>query len=234
MFADTLYGQVVAWTLGLGDLLPRDQMLSHLKVEAERNDSPFGMIVQTGRLPEANQQDNSIWMGGSIDWTSLMLRLDQPISESLTQSAKLLGNWMERLEDRWNIWGLGGGRHTGIDGLGWITSHYSFHMPLYHTPFAYTNQIYSAPNSSLTIQSILPPPYALPILIPGALAKLSARLDANKRVSYTLRLLLGELTVKNFLVDGEVAPIIQLTGGQNMTWTRPSSTPASSARTARY
>ena len=57
VFADALYGQVVAWTLGLGDLLPRDQMVDHLlQGEEKYNDSPYGLIVQTGREDVNNTQ----------------------------------------------------------------------------------------------------------------------------------------------------------------------------------
>ena len=45
LMSDVLYGQVWAYTLGLGDLLDKDKMRKHLKTEVERNDTPFGLKV---------------------------------------------------------------------------------------------------------------------------------------------------------------------------------------------
>ena len=174
VFADSLYGQVVAWTLGLGDLLPRSQMTAHLAAEVEYNDSPYGLIVQTGREDPSNSQDNAIWMGGSQDWTTLGIRLGLPLNASFPQAAKGMDNWRLRLNDQWNVWGLAGGMGLGMDGLHWVTSHYGFHMVLWHTPLAVSGQRYFAPNRSLSFDpaSSLQIPYALPILIPNALARL--------------------------------------------------------------
>ena len=41
--SDILYGQVWAYTLGIGDLLDQEKIKLHLKKEAKRNDSPFGL-----------------------------------------------------------------------------------------------------------------------------------------------------------------------------------------------
>ena len=143
VFADALYAQVIANTLGLGDLLPPSQMLSHLRAEVRHNDSPYGLIVQTGREAQSNTQDNAIWMGGSQDWTTLAISLGVPVSEAYEQARKGMDNWRLRLNDQWNVWGLAGGMGIGIDGLHWCTRspspcshrHYS-HPLLLHTSLA--------------------------------------------------------------------------------------------------
>lgn len=45
IMSDTFYGQVWAFTLGLGDLVDRKKLKSHLLKERERNDTPFGLKV---------------------------------------------------------------------------------------------------------------------------------------------------------------------------------------------
>ena len=45
IMSDTFYGQVWAYTLGLGDLVDRKKLKSHLLKERERNDTPFGLKV---------------------------------------------------------------------------------------------------------------------------------------------------------------------------------------------
>ena len=45
VMSDTFYGQVWAYTLGLGSLVDRRKLKSHLLKERERNDTPFGLKV---------------------------------------------------------------------------------------------------------------------------------------------------------------------------------------------
>lgn len=45
LMTDILYGQVWAYSLGLGDLLDVSKMQKHLKKEVTRNDSPYGLMV---------------------------------------------------------------------------------------------------------------------------------------------------------------------------------------------
>ena len=100
IMSDSLYGQVWAYSLGLGDLVPRDKLKAHLFNEIEQNDSPFGLkVLHTGK-PEITQEDtsivlsrhtpgckslenitkhNSIWMGADADWASLMLHLGKEL-----------------------------------------------------------------------------------------------------------------------------------------------------------
>lgn len=98
IMSDSLYGQVWAYSLGLGDLVPRSKLKEHLLSEVERNDSPFGLKVLNTGETEITQEDtsiilshhvpgckslenitkhNSVWMGADADWSSLMLHLGE-------------------------------------------------------------------------------------------------------------------------------------------------------------
>lgn len=46
IMSDTFYGQVWAYTLGLGDLVDKKKLKSHLLKERERNDTPYGLKVR--------------------------------------------------------------------------------------------------------------------------------------------------------------------------------------------
>lgn len=103
VMADTLYGQVIANYLGLGEngkremnstwMVPPEMVASHLKVEAAFNPSPYGLTVVTtagappkppppppatpaacAPLVNALKYD-SVWMGGAPDWTALQVAL---------------------------------------------------------------------------------------------------------------------------------------------------------------
>ena len=220
VFADSLYGQVVSWTLGLGDLLPRQQMIDHLYAEEQYNDSPYGLIVQTGREDINNTQDNAIWMGGSQDWTTAAIRLGLGLERSYPQAEKGMDNWRLRLRDLWNVWGLAGGIGIGMDGLHWCTSHYGFHMPLWHTPFAVSGQNYFAPHRSLTFSPAVQSPYSLPVLIPNALGRLDVVELADGSRQYTLTMALGELELDELVVDDVAAPRPGLLmQGESVIWT---------------
>jgi len=98
IMSDSLYGQVWAYSLGLGDLVPRSKLKEHLLREIERNDSPFGLkvlnmgeveitpedtsIILSRHIPgckslENITKHNSVWMGADADWSSLMLHLGE-------------------------------------------------------------------------------------------------------------------------------------------------------------
>ena len=228
VFSDALYGQVVAYTLGLGALLPVEHIAAHLLAEEAHNDSPYGLIAQTGREPLSDSQDNSIWMGGSQDWTALALRLEAfNASRAFSQGQKGMDNWRLRLNDQWNVWGLAGGMGLGMDGLHWATSHYGFHMVLWHTPFAVSGQTYFAPNGTLSFAPRLQPPYTLPVLIPNVLGTLQAGApDAGSdMVQYVLSITAGtgEVTLRSLQVNGCSAGNVPLTAarGKSFSWKAP-------------
>ena len=104
VMADTLYGQVIANTLGLTSaaeeygqaandtwIVPPAMVASHLAAEAKFNPSPYGLTVvtTTGAPPKAPPPPSptscakaveigkydSVWMGGAPDWAALQISL---------------------------------------------------------------------------------------------------------------------------------------------------------------
>ena len=226
LFADALYAQVVSNTLGLGLLLPAEQMRAHLAAEAALNDSPYGLIVQTGREPQSNQQDNAIWMGGSQDWTALSISLGMKPADAYAQAMKGLDNWRLRLNDQWNVWGLAAGMGVGMDGLHWCTSHYGFHMVLWHQPFAISGQQWDAAAGHLSFDVKLQAPYVVPVLLPGMLGRLECS-EVDGRPLYVLEVTMGEADVRQLTIGGVEQPAPgALMRGRRVTWTAEAMTAA--------
>ena len=70
----------------------------------------------------------------------------------------------------------------GLDGLPWATSHYSFHLVLWHIPLALSGQQYFARNVSLTFWPKFPIPFNLPFFTPKALGTIQgAYVKGNDR-----------------------------------------------------
>jgi len=245
VMADTLYGQVWAYTLGLGNTVNNDLFLtSHLKAELDHNDTPYGLRVLTGRddlerpgvedfaslgfgnpgpLDGCNgligeSTDNAIWMGGSPDWTVLNLHLGMNATEALSQTEKALGHWRSELNDLWNIHGITAGEGYYYDGLPWCTSHYGFHMVLWHIPHAMSGQSYSALTQSLTFSPKVTGEYQLPVLIP----KIYGHIHDNGMGVFTLTILKAEvpLVLKVLSVNGVgyFSLPITLNQGEAITW----------------
>ena len=70
--ADALYAQVLSDTLGLGPLAPDSQVLRHNAYVLQENDTPYGLLLQTGRYTYPGPaQDNAVWMMANSNWASL-------------------------------------------------------------------------------------------------------------------------------------------------------------------
>lgn len=87
---------------------------------------------------------------------------------ALNRAKKSLDHWRSTLNDQWNVHGLISSNGYGLDGLPWATSHYSFHLVLWHIPLALSGQQYFAPNASLTFWPKFPIPFNLPFFTPKA------------------------------------------------------------------
>ena len=88
---------------------------------------------------------------------------------ALNRARKSLDHWRSTLNDQWNIHGLVASNGYGLDGLPWATSHYSFHLVLWHIPLALSGQRYFAHNASLTFWPKYPIPFNLPFFTPKAM-----------------------------------------------------------------
>ncbi|CAF2576069.1 unnamed protein product [Rotaria sp. Silwood2] len=162
IFTDALYGQVLAFTYGLGPLYNISIMKKHLESEVRLADTPYGLRMLTGREPLTNPQDNSIWMGASQDWSVLNLWFNMDLDSALIQSEKGLNHVRQTLNDQWNTHGLYAGDGYGIGGKPWVTSHYGFHMVLWHLPFAITGQYTDLSKGILLFSPKLRSPFILP------------------------------------------------------------------------
>ena len=223
VMADSLYGQVVAYTLGIGRLLPIEKIRSHLLSEVIYNDSPYGLVVETGRLPLTDKTDNAIWTGGSQDWSALALRVfaDLTIDEAMAQSNKGLELWRSVLNDQWNTHGLASadGYTDTPGGLPINTAHYGFHMVLWHIPFSLSGQTAYMFNSTLTFDPVTPVPFTLPLLLPTVLGLISARYSRPGRTHFTLSLLFGSLNVKTLRIGAALYPhSVSLQAGEQIEW----------------
>eukprot|EP01119_Soliformovum_irregulare_P015281 TRINITY_DN4283_c0_g1_i3.p1 TRINITY_DN4283_c0_g1~~TRINITY_DN4283_c0_g1_i3.p1 ORF type:complete len:999 (+),score=216.10 TRINITY_DN4283_c0_g1_i3:447-2999(+) len=235
VMGDTMYAQVWANTLGLGDTVNQSRQISHLKAEVDHNDTPWGLRVVTGRTGEPSlldpspldncgalygpSIDNSIWMGGSQDWSALMLALGQNVPHALSQSEKALNHWRSNLKDIWNTHGIVAGAGYFFDGMPWVTAHYGFHMVLWHIPFALSGQDYSAVNRSLTFDPKLSDSFHVPVLIPNILAMLTYN---NNSGVYTLKIAKAAMALHlNHLRVGEhsyPSLPVSLQPGQSISW----------------
>ena len=103
---------------------------------------------------------------------SVILGLEPHLA--LGQAIKSLDNYRSTLRDEWNFHGLTSSQHYGLDGLPWATSHYTFHLVLWHLPLALSGQQFYAPNGSLTFKPKYEPPYWLPFYTPFCMGNIEA------------------------------------------------------------
>lgn len=219
IFTDALYGQVLAFTYDLGLLYDKATMLKHLQSEVRLADTPYGLRMLTGREPLTNPQDNSIWMGASQDWSVLNLWLGMDADSALSQAAKGMQVFRSTLNDQWNVHGLYGADEYGIGGKPWITSHYGFHMVLWHLPFAISGQRVDLSQKSLFFSPKVKAPYTLPVLIPKIFASLTASSISAEQSLYTFTLLIGNLSLDVLAVNDVNYPgTVNLVAGQSVHW----------------
>ena len=168
---------------------------------------------------EEESKFNSIWMGSDADWTTMNIHLEMNPAEALKQAEKALEHYRTKLNDFWNIHGLTAGQGYGVDGQPWCTSHYSFHMVLWHIPLALSGQLYSAVEQKLTFEPKLKVPYALPFFTPFGSGTVQAR-NLNERVKYIVIVTSGKLKLKLLAVSKSMYPKdrIGLRQGDYVTW----------------
>lgn len=219
IFADALYGQVLAFTYGIGLLYNSSAMQKHLASEARLADTPYGLRMLTGRHPLNNSVDNAIWMGGSQDWSVLNLWFNIDPENATSQSMKGLNHIRQTLNDQWNTHGIYASDGYGVGGKPWITSHYGFHMVLWHLVFAFSGQYTDLPTGVLSFKPKLQAPFVLPVLIPNTLGSISATPLSNSQISYTLSLISGNLSLKQLSINNVNYPgSVQITAGKSVQW----------------
>ena len=170
---------------------------------------------------EEESKFNSIWMGSDADWTALNIHLGMDPAKALKQAEKALEHYRTKLNDFWNIHGLTAGQGYGVDGQPWCTSHYSFHMVLWHIPLALSGQRYNAVKQLLTFEPNLRIPYNLPFFTPFASGTVQAR-KLKERIKYTVTVTSGRLELKFLAVSKSMFPkkTINLSQGEYVSWER--------------
>ena len=93
-------------------------------------------------------------------WNNLISGLDP--QKALLQAEKATEHVRSELNDEWDFHGLYSGNGYELDGFPWCTSHYAFHMVLWHIPFAISGQSFSAQESKLSFEPKLCCPYNVP------------------------------------------------------------------------
>ena len=132
---------------------------------------------------------------------------------ALSVAEKSLDYWRSVLHDQWNIAGLLGGTSTSSNsGLPYITSHYGFYMTAWHIVFALSGQTANMTEGSLTFAPKVPPPFMLPVMLPGVWGYLWAQVFAPKHpeagyVQYTLGLNFGSIPLQSLNIGDCSAPI---------------------------
>ena len=169
---------------------------------------------------EKESKFNSIWMGSDSDWTTLSIHLGMDPLKSLKQAEKALEHYRTELNDLWNIHGLTAGPGFGVDGQPWCTSHYSFHLVLWHIPLALSGQRYDALQQQLTFEPRFKVPYALPFFTPFASGIVEARQLNSDSVKYTVIVTSGRLDIKLLAVSRSMLPrnTVSLGQGEYVSW----------------
>ncbi|VGO18736.1 GH116 family glycosyl-hydrolase [Pontiella sulfatireligans] len=196
---DVLYGQLWAYILGLGEVVPADTLKSHLAMEEEYANTPYGlrMLVDTqnGADPNGRTKDDTIWQIANVTWSGLNFFLgNEDMKHSLSQTENMVKNWSRNWNDQWNYTGM----YTAWDGGPYCNSHYDRHLMFWSFPLAMTGQNYSAVDKRLSFDPKQLAPYRLPFYTPTANGVLETMADGSMQ----LQLFSGELNLTE-LVIGE-------------------------------
>lgn len=190
-------------------------MALHLRSEAELNGSPFGLRIMSGADPKARgventaapwtpdqpmSNDNLIWPGGSIDWSSLKIYLGAKVDESLMEANKVISNQRLKLNDQWNYPDL----NNNWDGGPWGNSHYTRQVILWTLPMAISGQQWDAAAERLTFAPADSAPSRLPFFAPQATGVVESVGPGKWRISITSgRLALHEVAIANAKWTGD-------------------------------
>ena len=148
-------------------------------------------------------EHESIWMGSGSDWSALQIHLGMEPRVALSPAQKSLEHYRAELNDLWNIHGLTAGQGYNLDGRPWCTSHYTFHLVLWHIPFAISGQRYSAIEQTLEFDPRVNVPYVLPFFIPSASGTIESKRTRGKVIEYALTVTSGILKLKSVSLNGK-------------------------------
>ena len=186
LFADSFYAQVLAYSLGLGELLPDPRRLdAHLAATVARNcvhtdvasgelraGCENGLVIMSGRPLQPSGQttasDLQVWEMATYDTVTLQLHRGASWPGALQLAEGTGTSYAQRLHDQWNVAGI-----KDTQGYPTITSHYGYHMVSWHLLFAASGQAARLDHPHGPRLSFAPKPtcagtgFALPVLLPG-------------------------------------------------------------------
>ena len=162
-----------------------------------------------------------LWFSGTHAHDSLVI-LGMDPQKALLQAQTAIEHVRSNLNDQWNFHGLYSGAGYGLDGLPWFTSHYTFHMVLWHIPFAISGQLFSAPNATLIFDPKFSCPYKVSFYTPYAIGTLECAV-INRGGTLTKKFEImstsGDLSLRYLEVSGSPYPSeVKLTQGNLITW----------------
>ena len=142
--------------------------------------------------------------------------------KALLQAEKAIENVRSELNDEWDFHGLYSGNGYGLDGLPWCTSHYAFHMVLWHIPFAISGQSFSAPEATLSFEPKLSCPYNVPFYTSFATGTLQCTFVQKRnqtKMKFQIMSTSGEMFLQQLAVSGFRYPsALTLKQGEVVTW----------------
>ena len=89
--------------------------------------------------------------------------------------------------------------------LSWCTSHYAFHMVLWHIPFAISGQSFSAPEATLSFEPKLSCPYNVPFYTSFATGTLQCTFVQKRnqtKMKFQIMSTSGEMFLQQLAVSG--------------------------------
>ena len=136
--SDDLHGQVLAYRLGFGDLLPREQMQSHQKYVSEDLMTPWGLAY--------DRYSHQSWLMSDHSNAALQLRWHQPEGWSTAQQQLEYFRLKKREATR----------HTAVintkTGNYELLNYYGYALFFYHTLSAFSGQTINLPQRTLEFQ----------------------------------------------------------------------------------
>ncbi|MBE3565947.1 MAG: hypothetical protein IMW90_09490 [Thermogemmatispora sp.] len=209
--ADQLSGQLYATLLGLGDILPREHILSALRAIYRYNFVP-GRGLVNGMLPPGKRADRpdhwtlgdprhqaeTVWSGTEYTVAVQML-LEGLVSEGLSVIHEVYTRY-ERAGQTWDHQECGG--------------HYYRALSIWLAWLALGGLSYDAPHQTLSLQPRLRPPdghWRQPLVLPGAWGSIEYRAGEGRVL---LHLHEGQLSLRQLTLPAEAATPRQAPGEQ--------------------
>ena len=119
LFADSFYAQVLSFSAGLGLLVDKERLQSHLATQLKRGcvhydigsttpkpGCPNGMIVLTGRAEDGDKTggcDLQVWEMAPPNHASLGIHLGLDVQEMLAVFEPSATSWSQRINNQWSV-----------------------------------------------------------------------------------------------------------------------------------